>query len=534
MPEYQYQFPPRGLVNADKSSMHARPDVPRSRFTSTFNKLTTFNAGQLIPFLVDEILPGDHIRYDVTAFLRMATPLFPIFSSQRIDTHIFFVPNRLLWDNWRQFMGQQNSSGASIAFTIPTLALGNLLSYSTYDYMGLPLGTNIHPISALPFRAYRLIYTDWFKDENLSPVGPPGTGNGPDALSNYATPFNRAKSHDYFTSALPWPQKFTAPTVPIQGNAYVQGIGTIDGTWPLVGQAVLDSEAGAIAYPFSASTSTAGRIAIRGTAAGPAADPDVFVPMAQSGVGLTVESMRQAFQIQKLLERDARGGTRYIEMVKAHFGVTSPDARQQRSEYIGGGSTPLNVTPIAQTATGGGGLGALGAAASAVGQHRASVAATEHGYVIGIISVKTELAYQQALHRMFTRSTRFDFYFPALAELGEQAVLQREIRAAYVATDNDVFGYQERWHEYRVRYNEVTGAFRSGIAGTLDTWHLAAFFSSVVTLGMTFIEDTPPMSRVLAAGAAANNQQYFADIQIRRDAVRPLPMFSTPVSLGRF
>lgn len=530
----QYAFPPRGLTDAAAKAMGEKPTVPRSRFTSTFNKLTTFDAGQLIPFLVDEILPGDHMRYDITAFLRMATPLFPIFSSQRIDTHVFFVPNRLLWVNWRQFMGQQDTPGASTAFTIPTLALGNFLAYSVYDYFGLPMGTNQHPVSALPLRAYRLIYQEWFRDENITTGVPVTGGNGPDALSSYVV-WQRAKSHDYFTSALPWPQKITAPIVPIAGQAPVTGIGIGNAmTFPTAGVNVQETDIGPTTYPFARATSDAGQLYVRGTGGGAPEEPLVFANMQGTGVGVTVEALRQAFAIQALLERDARGGTRYIEMVKAQFGVTSPDSRQQRPEYIGGGSTPLNVTPIAQTATGGGGLGALGAAANAVGSHRASYAATEHGYIIGIISVKTELAYQQALHKMWTRSTRYDFYFPALANLGEQAILKREIMSANTPADFTVFGYQERWHEYRTRYSEVTGAFRSGIAGTLDTWHLAQFFVAPLDLTTSFIEDRPPMSRVLAAGVAANNQQYFADIQIRRDATRPLPTYSTPVHLGRF
>lgn len=532
-----YAFPPRGLTVAAHSAMQQRPDVPRSRFVSTWNKLTSFNAGELIPFLVDEVLPGDHLRYDVTAFLRMATPKFPIFSSQRIDTHIFFVPNRLLWVNWRQFMGQQNSPSDSINFTIPVLSTGNILSYSIYDYMGIPLGTSNVGINALPFRAVRLIYQEWFRDENLVTGVPVTGGNGPDSLSSY-TIWKRAKTHDYFTSALPWPQKFTQPVVAITGQAPIVGIGTEDtgGNFPLTNQNVIETTGNPVVYPFAVNTSVANEIVVRGTAA-TQGEPEIYADLAATGVGITVEALRQAFQMQALLERDARGGTRYIEMVRQHFGVVSPDARQQRPEYIGGGSTPLNVTPIAQTTQSSGedfGVGNLGAAAASVGQHRASYAATEHGYIIGLISVKTELGYQQALHKMFTRSTRYDFYFPVFAHLGEQAVLQREIRAAYASTDGDVFGYQERYQEYRVRYNEVTGAFRSGISGTLDTWHLAQFYSSVVTLGQTFIEDTPPMDRVLAAGSAADHQQYFADIQVRRDAVRPLPTFSTPISLGRF
>lgn len=531
-----YNFPGRKLVSNTSESLTEKPSIPRSRFTSTFNKLTSFNAGQLIPFLVDEILPGDHMRYDVTAFLRMATPLFPIFSSQRIDTHFFFVPNRLLWVNWRQFMGQQDTPGASTAFTIPVLTLGNFLSYSVYDYFGLPIGTNQHPVSALPFRAYRLIYQEWFRDQNLATGVPVTGGNGPDALASY-TVWQRAKTHDYFTSALPWPQKVLAPVVPLAGSAPVSGIASANALFPTAGLTGLveTPPATATTYPFSQNANS-GQIVVRGSAS--PGTPLIYAELGLgSTAGFTIASLRQAWAIQTLLERDARGGTRYTEMVLEQFGVRSPDARQQRPEYIGGGSTPMNITPIPQTAPlsgDSGPLGSLGAAGSALGAHKATYAATEHGYVIGIISVKTELQYQQALHRMFTRQTRYDFYFPAFANLGEQAILQREIRSANAPTDFDVFGYQERWHEYRTRYSEITAAFRSGVPDSLDEWHLAEFFAAPVVLGQTFIEDRPPMSRVLAAGEEANNQQYFADIQIRRDATRPLPTYSTPVALGRF
>jgi len=532
MHERPYQFPPRTLTSASDNAMQERADVPRSKFVSTFSKLTSFDAGELIPFLVDEILPGDHMKYDITAFLRMATPLFPIFSTQRIDTHIFFVPNRLVWTNWRAFMGEQRAPSDSIAFTIPRLDFGAILSWTTFDYMGIPLGTNNHPISALPFRAYRLIYAEWFRDEN---VGTSGTftsaqmGNGTDTLASTSSIQRRMKSHDYFTSCLPWPQKFTAPTVPLFGQAPVTGIGfpTASGNLPNTNIGALETGGGTTVYPFS--FNSAGPDILMRTLA--TNEPQVFANLSASTVGVTVESLRQAFQIQRLLERDARGGTRYIEMVKSHFGVTSPDARMQRPEYIGGGSTPLNVTPIAQTATGGGGLGALGAAATAVGSHRASYAATEHGYVIGIISVKSELAYQQALNKMWTRQTRLDFYFPALAQLGEQAVLQREIRSANLSTDTDVFGYQERYAEYRYKPSRITGQFRSTYSTPLDTWHLSQEFGSLPVLDSTFIQEDPPLDRVVAIPAEPH---FIFDSYFNLRCARPMPMFGVPGLIDHF
>ena len=250
----------------------------------------------------------------------------------------------------------------------------------------------------------------------------------------------------------------------------------------------------------------------------------------------SVNSFRQAFLVQQLLERDARGGTRYTEIIRSHFGVVSPDARQQRPEYIGGGSSPLSVTPVAQTTGGVGTVGVLGAAATSVGKHNASYASTEHGYIIGLISVRSELSYNQGIPRTFSRSTRYDFYWPSLAGLGEQAILAKELFVTGTSSDDNVFGYQERWHEYRTRYSDVTGRFRTTVPSNLAAWHLAQNFPSAPVLGKTFIEDTPPMARVLAANtsAAELHMEYLADILIQREAVRPLPMFGTPVTLGRF
>jgi hypothetical protein len=531
-----YQLPARKLASQQDSAMIQRPDVPRSKFMGSFTRKTTFNSGLLVPFLVDEVLPGDHLKYDCTAYVRMATPYFPMMDNQRIDTHFFFVPNRLVWSNWKRFMGEQASPDQSISLTIPTMTwnAGSEVGVgSIWDYFGLPVtgtGQLIGGISvnALPFRAYNLIYSEWFRDENL--IASP-TLNVGDAAAFASTigvggfPFRRAKSQDYFTSALPWPQKFTAPS--IQSAVSGLGIAAADlnvGTGPI----------GAVIDTFSQPSNTSYSNAYNGTVpywmrATSAGYPQVYAEA-------SVNSFRQAFLVQQLLERDARGGTRYTEIVRSHFGVVSPDARQQRPEYIGGGSSALNITPVAQTTGGAGTVGVLGAAATAVGKHMASYASTEHGYVIGLISVRSELSYNQGIPRTFSRQTRYDFYWPSLAGLGEQAILLKEIYATGASADNNVFGYQERWHEYRTRYSEVTGRFRTNATNTLAAWHLGQNFASAPTLGQTFIQDTPPMSRVLSAGqtAADQNIEYLADILIQREAVRPLPMFGTPVTLGRF
>lgn len=533
------QLPQRRLVSQNDAAIIESANVPRSVFTGSWTRKTTFDAGYLVPILVDELLPGDHMTYDVTAYVRMSTPLYPMFDNQRIDTFFFFVPNRLLWDNWVKMMGEQNDPSDTIAYTIPqtSSALGGANPHTLWDHFGLPvknqpsLGGTI-TVNALPFRAYYLIWNAWFRDENIQSSITVPKDNGPDTWAG--TLMKRAKSQDYFTSALPWPQKFTAPTVPLGGLAPIIGLGGINAS-ATAGPLNVQETTGAATYSWYKAlwdNAAANQAAMETNVNG---DPQVFADLSLA-TGVAINTLRQAWLVQSLLERDARGGTRYVELIKSHFGVTNPDFRLQRPEYIGGGQTPLQLTPIAQTApTAGVPLGALGAAGTAAGNHRASYAATEHGYVIGLINVKSELSYQQGIPRMWSRETRYDFYWPSLAGLGEQAILQQEIYAEGIpATDELVFGYQERWHEYRTRYSEVCGMFRSTTTGTIDEWHLAQEFVGAPTLGNTFIQDTPPMTRVLAAGATADNMQYLADILYSRKAVRPIPTYGTPVSLGRF
>lgn len=546
MPKHSYYLPSRKLVSQDDAALIPNARVPRSVFQNRWNRLTTFDAGFIYPFMVDEILPGDHMSYNVTAYIRMATALFPLFSNQRFDTHFFFVPNRLLWANWAKFMGEQDAPGDSIAYTIPNISLAAAAGATVgglFDHFGIPVAGQIDPaenitVNVLPARAYNLIWNQWYRDQNVQNPASFSTTNGPDNVADYEI-LPRNKSHDYFTSALPWPQKFTPLQTLFTGTAPVIGIGVLDATnIPANGGTFRESDGGTDVYTASPLTSAVGNgLGVKFNTAAVASStnyPQVYADLAQA-TGVTINALRQAWLVQDLLERDARGGTRYIELIRSHFGVINPDFRVQRPEYIGGGQTPINITPIAQTATGGGGLGALGGVGTAAGQHRASYAATEHGYILGLMSIRTELAYQQGIHKMWSRETRYDFYFPALAGLGEQAILRQEIYATGVdADDETVFGYQERWHEYRTRYSEVTNLFRSTSASNIDEWHLAQQFSAPPTLSAAFLEDSPPMSRVLAAGAAADLQQYLADILIERRAVRPIPMFGTPASLVRF
>jgi len=524
-------------VDVHQFAMIPKADIPRSKFKAQKTHKTTFDAGYLIPVYVDEVLPGDTFNLKMTAFARLATPLYPIMDNMHLDSFFFFVPNRLIWNNWQKFMGEQEDPGDSISYTIPQIVspANGFPTGGLYDYMGLPTVGQVgagNTVSVCAFwpRAYALIYNEWFRDQNMQNSVTVHKGDGPDTYTDY-TLLRRGKRHDYFTSALPWPQKGASVTLPLGTKAKVafDGIAGDD-------TSVYSTVLGAQKNLYANVTGTGGNIRMGTTTV---AGQGLYADLS-TATAATINQLRQSFQIQKLLERDARGGTRYTEIIRAHFGVVSPDARLQRPEYLGGGSTSININPIAQTSatnlSGGstvlGNLAAMGTALA--GGHGFTQSFVEHGVIIGLVSVRADLTYQQGLPRMWSRSTRYDFYFPAFATLGEQAILNKEIYATGASTDNDVFGYQERWAEYRYKPSQITGLFRSTTTGTLDAWHLAQKFTSLPTLNTTFIQDTPPVSRVVAVGAAANGQQFLFDSFFDITMARPMPMYSVPGLIDHF
>lgn len=540
-------------VDVHQFAMVPKADIPRSSFRIQTTHKTTFDAGYLIPVYLDEILPGDSFKLRMTAFARLATPLYPLMDNLHLDSFFFFVPMRLVWQNWKKFMGEQATPASSISYTIPQVSspAGGYAVNTLQDYMGLPTvgqvtaGKTITH-NALFARAYNLIWNEWFRDENLQDSVTVDTGDGPDTYSNYVL-LRRGKRHDYFTSSLPWPQKgATSVSLPLGTSATVKASGTdlLTGAQTATNFkfAVSGNNPNANAVLSAAAS---GNVLNQGTgtaAAGPF-QPIYFSNLyadLSTATAATINQLRQSFQIQKLLERDARGGTRYTEIIRAHFGVVSPDARLQRPEYLGGGSSPITVNPIAQTSgTSASGtttpLGTLAAMGTGLaGGHGFTQSFTEHGMIIGLVSVRADLTYQQGLRKMWSRNTRYDFYFPAFAMLGEQSVLSQEIYCTGDTADSDVFGYQERWAEYRYHPSMITGLFRSTSAGTIDAWHAAQKFTTRPVLNSTFIQDTPPISRIVAVGAAANGQQFLFDSFFDINATRPMPLYSVPGLIDHF
>jgi hypothetical protein len=566
----------RGHRFSDAPAMYMR----RTKFDRSHVYKTTFNSGKLIPVFVDEVLPGDTTRMSINYFARLATPIKPIMDNIYLDWFFFFVPNRLVWDHWQNFCFEQEDPGDRTDYVIPTVTAtsnsDNAYVGSLWDYFGLPVNTsgNLSGINALPFRAVYLIWNEWFRDENLQKSVKIQKGDTNEVLDSsravdqpswvftsdtsivpgLACP-PRGKRHDYFTSALPWTQKGPGVSIGLAGTATLVDPSPVSGYFVQqsnnsLGAAQFSKDGGvhevftgngSLIYQGGYSTSIAGHSINGSGSATVTAQPgsswlskSAYADLDSSSI-FTINSLRTAFQMQKFYERLARGGSRYTEVLRSFFGVVSPDARLQRPEFLGSFTKMVNVNPIAQTSATDdtspqGNLSAYGVTASRF--HGFTKSFVEHGYIIGFVCARADLTYQQGINKMWLRSTVYDFYWPTFAHLGEQAIELREIYAQGTASDTTVFGYQERYAEYRYKPSQITGKFRSSVTGgNLDVWHLSQFFSNAPTLNEEFITENPPIKRIIAV---QDEPEFLLDVGFRYTTVRPMPMFGTPGLVDHF
>lgn len=533
-------------------------DISRSTFDRNCSIKTSFNVGDIIPFYVDEVLPGDTHQIDTSKVVRLQTLITPMMDNLYLDTYYFFVPNRLVWEHWKQFNGENTESAwiPQVEYSVPqiTAPTGGWNVGTIADYMGIPTGIDGISVNAMPFRAYALICNDWFRDQNLcDPLNVPvddttvvgvNTSDYPTDVALGGMPFKAAKYHDYFTSCLPAPQKGPDVQIPVASAGNMPVVALND----KVDHSLFES--GYTGYFFAGTPSSGndyypslrysgGEVSPFGGRSGASGDSELrpvydnlWAVSDGNATAATINQLRLAFQIQKMYEKDARGGTRYIEVLKAHFGVTSPDSRLQRPEYLGGNRIPISVNQVVQQSATASGTTPQGNVSGM--SHTTDVSSdftksfTEHGFIIGLMVARYDHTYQQGIERFWSRKTRFDYYWPVFASIGEQAVLNKEIYAQGTDEDNEVFGYQEAWADYRYKPSRVSGEMRSSYAQSLDSWHLADDYDSLPQLSPTWIfEDAATVDRVLAVQSSVANQ-LFADLYVQNRTTRPMPMYSIP------
>lgn len=529
----------------------------RSRFDRSFVRKMTFDEGKLVPFFVDEVLPGDTISLTVRDFCRLATPVAPFMDNLYLDKFFFFVPNRLVWEHWQNFCFEQEDPDVSTDYVVPTCKLeggnaGETGIGTLWDYFALPTGlTNALTVNALPFRMYYLIWNEWFRDENLQKsvkIDKSDTNavfkqdrvsDQPSWIFSSDTTYvngfalaPRGKRFDYFTSALPFQQKGPGVEISLSGDAPVKGL-YLYGSGAVSGEVGYDSAGNVLPVGSPVNTAYPYLLKERTGAVGPNNLPQVYADLSDLSA-ISISSLRTAFQMQKFYERLARGGSRYTEVLTSFFGVVSPDSRLQRPEYLGGSSKMMNINPVAQTSSTGdvtpqGNLAAYGVSASKY--HAFTKSFVEHGYIIGLLEVRADLTYQQGINKMWLRSTVYDWYWPTFSHLSEQAILNAEIYAQGTEEDKGVFGYQERYAEYRYHPSEICGHFRSTYTKPLDVWHLSQKFDSLPTLSDQFIQDSPPIERVIAT---KNYPHFLIDIGFKYHTTRAMPMYGIPGLVDHF